>query len=107
MQYMNPATTALTTVLMLTVIAIVGCGPPQASPENRHLISSLRTALSAENSTWLTENEQIVEQRREHGKMTQEEYETFREIIDRAKAGAWDEAEQQAIRFQEAQRTSP
>jgi hypothetical protein len=91
--------------LGLAILALVGCGAPQASPANRHLISSLRTALSAENPTWLAQNEQAIEQRRAGGQMGEEEYATFRAIVDRAQAGQWDEAEVDVMRFQEAQRT--
>ena len=83
-----------------------GCGHPQASPENLHLIASLRTALSAENPEWLEQNAAIIQQRRGAGEVGEREYEAFQAIIQMAGQGKWDEAEQQAIAFQKAQRPS-
>jgi len=85
-------------------LLVVGCGPPQAAPQNRQLITSLRTAISARNSQWLERNAEVLEERRAAGNVSDEEYETFQAIIDEAKAGKWDDAEQDAIAFQKAQR---
>jgi hypothetical protein len=98
-------TVLLTAALLLAFLTSGGCSPPQASPDNRHLISSLRTAISAENEQWLAENEEVIQQRFDQGAMEEDEYEVFREIIARAKSGQWDAAEQQVVRFQKAQYT--
>lgn len=85
-------------------LLVVGCGPPQAAPQNRQLITSLRTAISARNPQWLEKNAEVLEERRAAGNVSDDEYETFQAIIDEAKAGKWDDAEQEAIAFQKAQR---
>jgi len=85
-------------------LLVVGCGPPQAAPQNRQLITSLRTAISAQNPQWLEKNAEILEERRAAGNVSDDVYEAFQAIIDEAKAGKWDDAEQGAIAFQEAQR---
>jgi len=85
-------------------LLVVGCGQPQAAPQNRQLITSLRTAISARNSEWLQKNAEVLEERRAAGNVSDDEYETFQAIIDKAKAGKWDDAEQDAIAFQKAQR---
>jgi hypothetical protein len=81
-----------------------GCGPPQASPENLQLIASLRTALSAQNSDWLEQNAKLLQERRAAGEVTDEEFETFQAIIQKAREGQWEEAEAQVTVFQKAQR---
>ena len=86
---------------------ILGCGRPQAAPQNRQLISSLRTALSARNTDWLDKNEAILEERRAAGEVSDDEYEEFQAIIAKARAGKWEEAELESIAFQKAQRPTP
>ena len=82
-----------------------GCGgPPQAAPANQRLISSLRTALSAQKLDWLEQNVTEIESRRGAGKLNDDEYQAFQAIIAKAKAGAWREAEEDAVEFQKAQR---
>jgi len=85
-------------------ICITGCGPPQAAPQNQQLISSLRTALSAQNTDWLEQNVKLLEERRTAGQVSDEELEAFQAIIEKARAGQWKEAEEDAIAFQKAQR---
>ncbi len=96
---------AAVTLLAATMIApLVGCGYPAAAPANQELITSLRTALSARNDGWLSETAQIVEKRHAEDQMGDEEYETFKRIIDTAHAGDWEGAEQASVDFQRAQR---
>ena len=94
--------TCFATVAVLLVV--VGCGPPQVAPQNQRLIASLRTAISARNSQWIEKNAEVLEERRAAGTMSDEEYETFQAIIDKAKAGKWEEAEQKVLAFQKVQR---
>jgi hypothetical protein len=81
-----------------------GCGPPQASPENQQLISSLRTALSARNPDWLEQNAEILQERRAAGRVSDEVFSSFRAIIEKARDGRWEEAEREALALQKAQR---
>lgn len=97
--------TALAGTGLILLSLAVGCGrPPQVAGENLQLISSLRTALSAEDEQWLDENEQVIEQRHSTGEMSDEEHEAFLRIIATARSGEWDRAEKAAVRFQQAQR---
>jgi len=84
--------------------AILGCGRPQAASENRQLIASLRTAVNTRNTEWLEKNAGIVEERREAGQMADAEYAEFQAIIADARAGNWEEAEREVIKFEKAQR---
>jgi len=87
--------------------AILGCGRPQAASENRQLIASLRTAVNTRNTEWLEKNAKIVEERRQAGQMADAEYEEFQRIIGKARAGEWEEAEREVIKFEKAQRPIP
>ncbi len=91
-------------VLAVLAIWISGCGPPQASPQNRQLIASLRTALSAQNPDWLEQNAKILADRRAAGQASEEEFAAFQAIIAKAQEGQWKEAERQVMAFQKAQR---
>jgi hypothetical protein len=91
-------------VLAALAICAGGCGPPQASPQNRQLIASLRTALSAQNPEWLEQNAKILEERRTAGELSEDESAAFQAIIDQARVGQWKEAERQVMAFQKAQR---
>ncbi len=90
--------------IVAVTLSLVGCGPPRAAPQNQQLIASLRTAISAQNSQWLAKNAELLEERRAAGEMSDEEYEAFQAIVDKAKAGQWEDAEQDVIAFQKAQR---
>ena len=85
-------------------LLVVGCGPPQAAPQNQQLIASLRTAISARNSQWLEKNAEVLEKRYAEGKVSDAELEAFQAIINRARAGKWEQAEQEVLAFQKAQR---
>ena len=87
--------------------AVTGCGRPQAASDNRQLIASLRTAVNTRNTEWLDKNAEIVEERRQAGQMGDAEYEEFQSIIAKARAGEWEEAEREVIKFEKAQRAIP
>lgn len=91
-------------LMLMMLTTPFGCGKPQAAPQNRIVISSLRTAVNTRNVQWLEKNAQLVEERRLAGEMGDKEYEQFLSIIALAREGKWAEAEQQAIAFQYAQR---
>jgi hypothetical protein len=89
------------------LVVVLGCSRPQASVDNLHLITSLRTAASTRNPEWLSQNAELVEQRRAAGQMTDAEYATFQRIIELARDGKWQAAEREAVLFQKAQRPTP
>ena len=86
------------------LLAILGCGRPQAMPQNRELIASLRTAVNTRNAEWLEKNAKTLEERRDAGRVSDAEYQEFQAIIAKARAGKWEEAERETIAFQKAQR---
>jgi len=90
--------------LMAVAILAAGCGHPQASPLNRPLIASLRTAVSTQNPEWLERNASIIDERHAAGELSEEERDAFQTIIGLARDGQWEEAEQRLIALQKAQR---
>lgn len=100
---MNKKATAFLLILFATTV-FYGCGRPQVEPENLHLIASLRTALSARNLEWLEQNADMIAERYESGKMSEAEFAEFQAILDEARAGDWEAAENDTLAFQKAQR---
>jgi hypothetical protein len=93
--------------LFCVIAATLGCGFPAVEPENLALITSLRTALSARNETWLQQNEDLVEKRYAAQEMGESSYHAFKQIIQQARSGEWKEAELESLKFQRAQRPTP
>lgn len=98
------AKSTLAVALLLAAAGLSGCGRPQVAPKNLHLTASLRTALSAQNSEWLDQNAEVIDERHQSGEMSDEEYEAFQTILEEARAGNWREAEEEAMALQQAQR---
>jgi prepilin-type processing-associated H-X9-DG protein len=71
------------------------------------IFQPLRTALSARNPKWLDENDAVIEKRHKEGQMGDDEYATFKKIVERARSGEWQEAERNYMAFQRAQRPTP
>ncbi len=107
----GPAATArrpfglVATVVAASLLASApGCSRgPQLSSENRELIVSLATAVSTRESKWLDENVAKIEKRRAEGKCTDAEYAAFQEVVDKARAGDWDAAQEAAYALRDAQ----
>lgn len=82
-----------------------GCGShPQMAPQNRRLVESLRTAVSARRADWLEMNVQLIESRRGEGSLSDEEYRALQRIVKLAQQGQWKEADDLAFALHEAQR---
>ncbi|KAJ3049235.1 hypothetical protein HK102_012537, partial [Quaeritorhiza haematococci] len=52
---------------------------------------------------WLDENVAKIVKRRAEGKFSDSEYAAFREVIDKARAGEWDAAQESAYALRDAQ----
>jgi hypothetical protein len=90
---------------LLVVLALAsGCGgPPQVAAENRAIITSLATAVSARNNDWLESNARLIEKRRTEGRLSDAEYGTFTVVVAKARAGDWKAAQQDVYALREAQ----
>jgi hypothetical protein len=94
-------------VLLLAACWGAGCGgPPQVSRANRRIVESLATAVSARNRGWLDENAKLIDYRRARGELSDAEDAAFQAVVDRAKAGDWEGAEQLAFALRDAQAAS-
>lgn len=89
--------------VLLMLMGTVGCRPPAVQHDHLSLISSLRTACSARNPTWLAGVKKAVDERHTTGKMSTDERAHFDKLISQAEAGEWDAAERACLRFEQAQ----
>ncbi|OJW07466.1 MAG: hypothetical protein BGO49_26235 [Planctomycetales bacterium 71-10] len=81
-----------------------GCGgSTQVSGPYRALIVSLATAVSSRDAAGLESNATLIERRRSEGGLSPEEYEAFRSILTKAKAGDWESAEEEAYALRDGQ----
>ena len=93
--------------LFLAVLCFTGCGgPPQVAPENRRLVESVLTAVSARNPGWLDENVRLIEARRAAGGLSSAEDRALRAIVEKARGGDWAGAESDAFDLRDAQRAT-
>jgi hypothetical protein len=92
------------TVILLLLLA-AGCGgSPQLGSENYRLVESLRTALSARRSDWLDENAEKIARLHDSGKLDDEQFAALNAIVEQARGGAWEEAEEAVVELAKAQR---
>ncbi|WP_165225298.1 hypothetical protein [Aquisphaera insulae] len=85
-------------------LVLGGCGgPPQVAADNREIITSLATAVSARNSEWLESNARLIEKRRAEGHVSDAEHQVFSAIVAKARSGDWPAAERDAYALREAQ----
>jgi hypothetical protein len=73
---------------------------------NVQLLSSLRTAVSAQNHEWLDANEAEIRQRHDAGQMDDEARDELIAIVELAREGKWEEAERRIVDLQRAQRAA-
>ncbi len=86
------------------VLALAGCSgePSERELKNRRELEALLTAVSLENKKELDRDARRIEDRRASGELSEAPYRTLREIIEKARAGDWAAAEEQAYQFREA-----
>ncbi|WP_425616950.1 hypothetical protein NA78x_000615 [Anatilimnocola sp. NA78] len=101
-----PAMKNLPIVLLVGIacFSLAGCSrPPAVQHDHLPLISSLRTACSARNTTWLAGVKRAVAERQTAGKMSVDERAHFDKLIAQAEAGEWETAERACLKFEQAQ----
>ena len=94
-------------ILLAGLLALAFCGcsryPVVSKGEHVELIAALRTACSSKRTDRLDKAAKVIDDRRAAGEMTDAEYDAFQEIVKKAKAGQWKEAEAATYDFQQAQ----
>lgn len=95
------------TFLALGLLLLSGCGgQPQVAPANRHLLESLRTAVSAQRSDWLEANAKLLDEQHAAGKLGDTEFTTLQAIIAEAREGRWAEADARVTKLAAGQRVT-
>jgi hypothetical protein len=85
-------------------LGLASCGgPPRMARENRRLVESLATAISARNPDWLARNVAEIEAKRSAGALSDTEDKALGSIIATAQAGRWDEAQAAVLALRDAQ----
>lgn len=104
---MAPPRSVLLSAAVLALLTFAGCyRPPQVAPDNLELISSLRTAISTRSLERLDQNVQAIHERQATGEMSAAEAAAFMDLIEMARDGRWEAAEQRVVAFQKRQRPS-
>jgi hypothetical protein len=86
-------------------LALSGCSrPPRFSPENQRVLESLRTAISARKPDWLGSNLNRITELHRQGKLSDEQFQVLRQVVETARAGDWKSAEQQIFHLEKGQR---
>jgi hypothetical protein len=92
----------------VSALLVTGCAkPPQVSQGNFKLIDGLRTAASARDSSWLEACDNLLEEGKKKGTVSDIEDQEFSAIIALAREGKWEQAEAAAIRLGEGQKPTP
>jgi hypothetical protein len=81
-----------------------GCGPTQIAQENRKLLESLATAVSARNVDWLARNQRLIDERHERGRITDSEFKALQRVTAIAATGDWKQAEREVLWLRDGQR---
>lgn len=90
---------------LLLAQAAAGCGPrsPQIEFANRRYSAALRTATNTRSAARLARAKDLIDRDHAAGVIGAEEYACYRSIVDLAKAGRWEAAEREALRFRRDQ----
>jgi hypothetical protein len=86
------------------LLLMTGCGaPPQVAGEDRALIVSLATAVSARDPRWLDANDRLIERRHADGGLSDAAHRALSAVVAEARAGRWTEAEHAITALREGQ----
>lgn len=86
------------------LLTLVGCGgPSDQMRENRKALEMLLTAITLRKSKELEKDAGRIEGRHVAGQLSDSSHSALQEIIGKARAGDWVEAEDRAYKFREAQ----
>jgi hypothetical protein len=99
----RPRLRAIRTVFAGLLLTLGGCGEPSARElKNRQEFEALLTAIALRSTTELEKDSQRLEARHALGELSDKVYKELQEIILKARAGDWSEAEKEAYAFREA-----
>ena len=85
------------------LITLAGCGEPSVRElKNRRELEALLTAISLKNKKELDKDIKRIEDRHASGELSDDSYKDLQEIVKKAQAGDWGEAEKQAYELRES-----
>lgn len=80
-------------VFVALCFAVMGCGSQQFGPSSRELMRPLQTAISAKKVEWVEATEEKIVDQHSEGKVSDDEYNTFEDIIAQTRSGDWQGAQ--------------
>jgi hypothetical protein len=89
--------------LMVLLLAVAGCGEPsERELKNRRELEALLTAISLKNAKELEKDIKRIDDRHASGELSDAGYKDLQEIVKKAQAGDWSEAEKRAYELRES-----
>ncbi len=96
----------LRTVWLLAIavgLTLAGCGEPsEREYKNRRELEALLTAITLRNKNELDRDMRRIEERHDAGELSDASHKDLQEIIQKAQAGDWGEAEKEAYLLRES-----
>ncbi|MHC5541511.1 hypothetical protein ACYOEI_25095 [Singulisphaera rosea] len=91
-------------MIAVFLLALAGCGgPTDRERENRKSLEMLLTAITLRNPKELEKDAGRIDERHASGQLSDSRHSDLQEIIGKARAGDWADAEERAYKFREAQ----
>ena len=89
--------------LMVLLLVVAGCGEPsERELKNRRELEALLTAISLKNAKELEKDIKRIDDRHASGELSDDGYKDLQEIVKKAQAGDWSEAEKRAYELRES-----
>jgi hypothetical protein len=89
--------------LLVLLLAVAGCGEPsERKLKNRRELEALLTAISLKNTKELEKDIKRIDDRHASGELSDAGYKDLQEIVKKAQAGDWSEAEKRAYELRES-----
>lgn len=94
--------------LCATVVGLILFGfywfqPPAVGLTNLRYIQSLRTAVSSQRVEYVNKVDDALKLLKDNGELSAPEWEHFQRIITKARAGDWQVADQECLKWEKAQ----
>lgn len=87
----------------MLALTFAGCGgPTERERENRKSLEMLLTAITLRNPKELEKDAMRIDERHTSGQLADSNHRDLQEIIGKARAGDWADAEELAYKFREA-----
>lgn len=79
---------------VVVCLSVVGCNrPAESQRDNRRLMDAILTAVVIRSPKELAKDKELLETRRQEGKLSKTAFESIQKLIVEAEAGKWESAE--------------